>query len=144
MAKVNVGVVGVGNCASSLVQGICYYSSTTHSPAGLANAVCAGFGIDDVAITSAFDVDVSKIGLDLSRAIWKPPNNSLKFAEVPHLGVPVREGVLSDGVGHGYAQRITARGQASIDEVAVHLQETATHVVVNFLPVGSQLASELY
>src|SRR5688500_13191678 len=124
MAKVNVGIVGVGNCASSLVQGICYYNDTTHRPAGLTNAVCAGFGIGDVAITSAFDVDVSKTGLDLAQAIWQPPNNSLKFADVPHLGVAVREGALGDGVGRSYAEKITARGQASFKHVAAHLQQT--------------------
>ena len=144
MGTVNVGIIGVGNCASSLVQGAEYYSSPAASPAGLTNAVCAGYAVADVRFTSAFDVNAMKIGSDLSEAIWAAPNNALKFADVPHLGVPVREGILSDGVGHHAADRIDARGQATLDDVVAHLQRTDTHVVVNFLPVGSQRASELY
>ena len=144
MSTVNVGVIGVGNCASSLVQGVEYYANTAGGPAGLTNAVCAGYAVSDVRFTSAFDVNVSKIDRDLSEAIWAVPNNALKFADVPHLGVPVREGILSDGVGHHAADRIDARGWATLDDVVAHLQRTDTHVVVNFLPVGSQSASELY
>jgi myo-inositol-1-phosphate synthase len=97
---INVGVIGVGNCASSLVQGVEYYSNSARRRAGLTNAVCAGYAVSDVRFTSAFDVDASKIGLDLSGAIWVAPNNALKFADVPHLGVPVLDGILGDGVGH--------------------------------------------
>jgi myo-inositol-1-phosphate synthase len=144
VSTVNVGVVGVGNCASSLVQGVEYYSNTAGRPAGLTNAVCAGYAVSDVRVTSAFDVNVAKIDRDLSEAIWAAPNNALKFADVPHLGVPVLEGILADGVGHHSADRIDARGRATLDDVVEHLQGTDTHVVVNFLPVGSQRASELY
>jgi len=144
VSTVNVGVIGVGNCASSLVQGVEYYANTAGGPAGLTHAVCAGYAVSDVRFTSAFDVNVSKIDRDLSEAIWAVPNNALKFADVPHLGVPVREGILSDGVGHHAADRIDARGWATLDDVVAHLQRTDTHVVVNFLPVGSQSASELY
>jgi len=144
MGTVNVGVIGVGNCASSLVQGVEYYASTADRPAGLTNAVCAGYAVSDVKFTSAFDVNASKIDSDLSEAIWAAPNNALKFANVPHLGVPVLEGILSDGVGHNSADRIDARGRATLDDVVAHLQRTDTHVVVNFLPVGSQRASERY
>jgi len=144
VSTVNVGVIGVGNCASSLVQGVEYYSNTGSRPAGLTNAVCAGYAVSDVRFTSAFDVNASKIDRDLSEAIWAAPNNARKFADVPHLGVPVREGILSDGVGHHAADRIDARGRATRDDVVAHLQRTDTHVVVNFLPVGSQSASELY
>jgi myo-inositol-1-phosphate synthase len=144
MSTVNVGVIGVGNCASSLVQGVEYYSNTAGERAGLTNAVCAGYAVSDVRFTSAFDVNVSKIGSDLSKAIWAVPNNALKFADVPRLGVPVLEGILSDGVGHRSAKRIDARGGAALDAVVGHLKRTETHVVVNFLPVGSQHASELY
>lgn len=83
MSTVNVGVIGVGNCASSLVQGVEYYSNTAARPAGLTNAVCADYAVSDVRFTSAFDVNVSKIGSDLSEAIWAAPNNALKFADVP-------------------------------------------------------------
>lgn len=144
MSMVNVGIIGIGNCASSLVQGIHYYAQADGWLAGLTNAVCAGYAITDIKFTSAFDVNVSKIGSDLSAAIWAAPNNALKFAEVPHLGVPVLEGMLSDGVGQHAAGQIEARGQATLDEVVAHLKRTDTQVVVNFLPVGSQRASELY
>jgi myo-inositol-1-phosphate synthase len=143
MSTVNVGVIGVGNCAAALVQGVGYYSNKAGRPAGLTNAVCAGYAVSDVRFTAAFDVNVSKIGGDLSEAIWAAPNNALKFADVPHLGVPVLEGILSDGVGHNSADRIDARGRATLDDVVEHLKRTGTHVVVN-LPVGSQRASELY
>lgn len=144
MSTVNVGVIGVGNCASSLVQGVEYYSCPAARPAGLTNAVCAGYAVSDIKFTSAFDVNASKIGSDLSEAIWAAPNNALKFAGVPHLGVSVLEGILSDGIGHSVADRIEARGRATLDCVVDHLKRTHTHVVVNFLPVGSQAASELY
>ena len=145
MGTVNVGIIGTGNCASSLVQGVEYYSNATAAgPGGLTHALCAGYAVSDVRFTSAFDVNASKIGRDLSEAIWAAPNNALKFADVPHLGVPVREGILSDGVGHSAADRIDAHGGATLDDVAEHLKRTDTHVVVNFLPVGSQRASELY
>ncbi|HEU4371762.1 MAG TPA: inositol-3-phosphate synthase [Methylomirabilota bacterium] len=144
MSTVNVGVVGVGNCASSLVQGVEYYSTTGPGRAGLTNPVCAGYAVPAVRFTSAFDVNASKIDRDLSEAIWAAPNNALRFADVPRLGVQVREGILSDGVGHHSAERIDARGRATLDDIVEHLRLTATQVVVNFLPVGSQRASELY
>ena len=144
MNTVNVGVIGVGNCASSLVQGVEFYAHTAGGAAGLTNAVCAGYAVSDVKFTSAFDINASKINSDLSEAIWAAPNNALKFADVPHLGVPVRDGMLSDGVGHHAAERINARGRATLDEIVEHLKRSDTHVVVNFLPVGSQRASELY
>ncbi|GAA1909740.1 inositol-3-phosphate synthase [Streptantibioticus ferralitis] len=144
MGTVNVGVVGVGNCVSSLVQGVRFYADAAGAPAGLMNPVCAGYAVSDVVFTSAFDVNTAKIGKDLSAAIWAPPNNAREFADVPHLGVPVVEGVLGDGVGRHCADRIDARGGATLDDVVRHLEDTDTHVVVNFLPVGSQSASEVY
>ena len=144
MIRVNVGVMGVGNCASSLVQGLEYYGHTASAADGLTNVVCAGYAVANVRITSAVDINTSKIDRDLSEAIWAAPNNALKFADVPHLGVPVREGILSDGVGHHSADRIDARGRATRDDIVGYLKDTDTHVVVNFLPVGSQDASELY
>ena len=144
MSTVNVGIIGVGNCASSLVQGLEYYANAGRSAAGLTNEVCAGYGIGDIRFTAAFDVNTSKIDRDLSDAIWVMPNNALKFADVSPLGVSVVEGMLSDGVGHHCAEKIDARGQATVEDVADCLKRTHTHVVVNFLPVGSQQASELY
>ncbi len=144
MGTVNVGIVGVGNCTSSWVQGMAYYANPTGGQVGLTNPVCAGYAVSDVRFTSAFDVNPLKIDRDLSEAIWAAPNNALKFADVPHLGVPVQEGILSDGVSHHMVDRIDARGSTPLAEVVEYLNRTATHVVVNFLPTGSQNASERY
>ena len=143
MDTVNVGIVGVGNCASSLVQGVQYYSQTG-TMAGLTNPLCGGYRVSDIRFTSAFDVDVSKLNCDLSDAIWCDPNNAQRFATVPALGVPVVEGARRDGIGQHYSQRISVQGEASKDDIVSHLQRTDTHVIVNFLPVGSQEASEFY
>ncbi|MFJ4408266.1 inositol-3-phosphate synthase [Streptomyces sp. NPDC088910] len=151
MRTVNVGVIGVGNCASSLVQGVEFYASAAGSgdgpeagPAGLTHPVCAGYAVSDVRFTAAFDVHTAKTGRDLSEAIWAPPNNARAFAKVPHLGVEVTEGALSDGVGRSAAAQVDARGTATVDDIARRLRDSGTHVLVNFLPVGSQAASELY
>ncbi|GAA1226505.1 inositol-3-phosphate synthase [Kitasatospora nipponensis] len=143
MPTVNVGLVGVGNCTSSLVQGVSHYADGEHT-VGLTNPVCAGYAVADVRFTAAFDVDTRKTGLDLSDAIWAEPNNARRFAEVPHLGVPVVEGALGDGIGRSSADRITARGAATVEDVADHLRRTGTQVLLNFVPAGSQQASELY
>jgi myo-inositol-1-phosphate synthase len=144
MKRVNVGIAGVGNCASALVQGVAYYSNAGSGLPGLTNAVCAGYNISDIQCSAAFDVNRSKIDRDLSEAIWAAPNNALKFADVPHLDVPVREGILADGLGSSAADQIDARGRAKLQEIVAHLKSTNTDVVVNFLPAGSQSASELY
>lgn len=149
LGTVNVGVVGVGNCASSLVQGVTYYADAQldedgEGPAGLTHPVCAGYAVSDVRFTAAFDVHTAKTGRDLSEAIWAPPNNARAFAEVPHLGVEVTEGALSDGVGRGSADLVDARGAATADDIARRLTDSGTQVLVNFLPAGSQAASELY
>ncbi|MGF1431298.1 inositol-3-phosphate synthase [Kitasatospora sp. LaBMicrA B282] len=139
----NVGLVGIGNCTSSLVQGVAHYTAHPDAP-GLTLPVCAGYAVSDVRFTAAFDVDAAKIGLDLAEAIWTGPNNATRFAEVPPLGVPVVEGVLSDGVGRRVGERITARGTADVEAIAAHLERTGTEVLVNFVPAGSQQASECY
>ncbi|MFC9324511.1 inositol-3-phosphate synthase [Kitasatospora sp. NPDC057015] len=144
MSTVNVGIVGVGNCASSLVQGVEFYGAEGADPAGLPNPVCAGYSVADVRFTSAFDVDSCKTGRDLSEAIWAGPNNARRFADVPWLGVPVTEGFLGDGVGRTTADRIDARGSASAAEIAARLTDSGTQVLVNFLPVGSPRATERY
>lgn len=144
MNIVNVGIIGVGNCASSLVQGVAYYANAEAGSAGLTNAMCAGYAVSDVKFTSAFDIDASKINRDLSQAIFTAPNNALKFADVLPLGVPVHEGILGDGVGHSLTGRIGTCGRATLDDLVKHLKRTHTHVLVNFLPTGSPHASELY
>ncbi|MCK2212445.1 inositol-3-phosphate synthase [Actinomadura sp. ATCC 31491] len=142
MTTVNVGLVGVGNCASSLVQGVEYYRDG--DAPGLSHPVCAGYAVSQVRFTAAFDVNAAKLGRDLSEAIWTPPNNARRFAGVPHLGVPVADGVLADGVGPGSAGPVDPRGAATPAAIAAHLAATGTHVVLNFLPTGAQRAAELY
>ena len=144
MSPVNVAVVGVGNCAAALIQGVDYYADNAHGSLGLTNPTCGGYTVADIRFSAAFDVDVSKVGRDLSEAIWIKPNNALKFADVPHLGVAVDDGILADGLGRGLAERIPARGEASVERVAERLRETQTDVVVNLIPTGGQRASELY
>lgn len=144
MGTVRVGIVGIGNCASSLVQGVEFYRDAEPGAVGLTHPVCAGYAVGDVEFSAAFDVHTGKTGRDLSEAIWAAPNNSRAFAKVPHLGVPVTEGPLADGVGRGSADRLDVRGEASLEDVVRRLKESGTHVLVNFLPVGSQAASELY
>lgn len=143
MPGVNVGIVGVGNCASSLVQGVEYYKGNPTRP-GLANPVCAGYQIADVWFTSAFDVHAGKVGMDLSEAIWSTPNNALRFADVPRLGVTVLDGILCDGVGAGCAPHIPTKGLGTVEGVASQLVASGTQVLVSFLPTGSQRASEAY
>ncbi|MEV4067718.1 inositol-3-phosphate synthase [Nonomuraea dietziae] len=133
MSKVHVGLVGVGNCASSLVQGVEFYRGSDYPDS-------AGFAVGDVVFTAAFDVTPSKIGKDLSEAIWAAPNNAAVFAEVPHLGVRVEEGVL----GEDFGDLEDARGSATPQTVAERLRATGTHVLVSFLPVGHQRTTELY
>ncbi|MDP4502684.1 inositol-3-phosphate synthase [Nonomuraea turcica] len=148
MTTVNVAVIGVGNCVSSLVQGVEYYRGG--DAPGLRHPVCAGYAISDVRFTAAFDVNAAKLGRDLSEAIWTPPNNARAFAAVPHLGVPVVNGILADGVGPDSADLVDPRGASSgateltPEEVAAHLAATGTHVVLNFLPTGAQQATERY
>lgn len=142
MGALNIALVGIGNCASSLLQGLAHYAGA--DTVGLTNPVCAGYGVADVRVSAAFDVDLAKLGKDVGEAIWAPPNNALPFAEVPRLGVAVSEGVLADGVGPLYAQKVRARGESSVAKVAEVLRESASHVVVNFLPVGAQRATEQY
>ncbi|MFD0558621.1 myo-inositol-1-phosphate synthase [Stackebrandtia endophytica] len=140
---IKVGIVGVGNCASSLVQGVEYYRDRVDS-IGLANPVCAGYPLSTVEFSSAFDIDSTKVGRDLSQAIWLGPNNSRKFAEVPHLGVEVVDGIQADSLTDVAADHIDAIGRADVTAIAHHLKTTETTIVVNFLPVGAQEATERY
>lgn len=140
---IRVGIVGVGNCASSLVQGVEYYRDGVRET-GLANPECAGYRLSDIAFSAAFDVDVGKVGTDLSAAIWAAPNNAARFTDVPLLSVPVVEGTLSGSVAAAVAEHIEVRGEADVSDMAAHLKETGTTVLVSFLPVGSQAATERY
>ena len=145
MSPLRVAIVGVGNCASSLVQGIHYYR---HAPEeafipGLMHPRLGGYGVGDIEFSAAFDIDERKVGRDLGEAIFQAPNNTVKFAEVPRLGITVQRGMTHDGLGSYLAQMIR-KAPGSTADIAGILRETDTHVVVNFLPVGSEMATKWY
>src|SRR5688500_7823125 len=119
--KVRVAVVGAGNCASSLVQGVHFYKDADPDQfiPGLMHTVLGGYHVGDVQFSAAFDVDSRKVGSDLSEAIWARPNNTIKFAEVPRLGVPVLRGPTNDGLGHYGHTRIDEAGPAAADVARV-------------------------
>jgi myo-inositol-1-phosphate synthase len=143
--KVRVAIVGVGNCASSFVQGVEYYKDA--DPAGfvpgLMHVDLGGYHVRDIEISAAFDIDSNKVGKDLSEAIWAGENNTIKFADVPHLGVPVYRGMTHDGLGKYLKERIT-KAPGETDDIVGILKETKTDVVVSYLPVGSELATKWY
>jgi myo-inositol-1-phosphate synthase len=143
--KVRVAIIGVGNCASSFVQGVQYYkdADATQDVPGLMHVDLGGYHISDVEFTAAFDIDVDKVGKDLSEAIFSGQNNTLTFAEVPHLNVPVHRGMTHDGLGKYLSQKITKAPGETADIVEI-LKETNTDVVVSYLPVGSEQATKWY
>jgi myo-inositol-1-phosphate synthase len=143
--KVRVAIIGVGNCASSLVQGVEFYKDAPEdSPVpGLMHTRLGGLHIRDIEFSAAFDVNKTKVGRDLSEAIFATPNNTVKFAAVPKLGVEVHRGVTLDGIGQYLSQVIETANVPSVN-VAEVLKATRTDVVVNFLPVGSEEATTWY
>src|SRR5918911_1968742 len=143
--KVRVAIVGVGNCASSFVQGVHYYrdADPQERVPGLMHVDLGGYHVSDIEFTAAFDMDSEKVGKDLSEAIWSGQNNTIKFAEVPHLDVPVQRGMTHDGLGKYLSQKITKAPGETADIVQV-LKETHTDVVVSYLPVGSEDATKWY
>jgi myo-inositol-1-phosphate synthase len=145
LGPINVAIIGVGNCASSLVQGVHFYADAAESDLvpGLMHVNLGGYHVRDIKFVAAFDIDANKVGKDVAEAIYTPPNNTYRFADVPHLGVTVARGMTHDGLGLYLSQVIRkARGQTA-DIVGI-LRETETHVVVNFLPVGSEEATKWY
>jgi myo-inositol-1-phosphate synthase len=143
--KVRVALVGVGNCANALVQGIEYYRE---APAdqfvpGLMHVDLGGYHVGDIEFTAAFDVTTAKVGKDLSEAIWAAPNDTIRFADVRSLGVKVSRGMTHDGIGK-YLSGIVEKAPGETDDVAGILQETGTDVVVSYLPVGSEEATKWY
>ena len=143
--KVRVAIIGVGNCASSLVQGVEYYRNAPVDEfvPGLMHVNLGGYHIGDIEFSAAFDIDARKVGKDLSEAIWEEPNNTIAFADVPHLGVPVHRGMTHDGLGK-YLSEIIPKAPGSTVDVAKVLRETDTDVVINYLPVGSEMATKWY
>ena len=145
MGKVNVAIIGVGNCASSLVQGIHYYKKAKEGEMipGLMHINLGGYHISDINFVAAFDIDKNKVGKDLAEAIYTKPNNTFKFCDVPRTGVKVARGMTHDGLGKYLSQIITKAPGPTANIVGI-LKETKTDVVINYLPVGSEEATKWY
>ena len=145
MGNINVAIIGVGNCASSLVQGVHRYADVTAngSVPGLMHPVLGEYGVGDIKFVAAFDVDKNKVGLDLADAILAKPNNTMKFADVPPTGVTVQRGMTHDGIGK-YLADVVIKADGPTDEVANILKEREVDVVINYLPVGSEQATKWY
>jgi myo-inositol-1-phosphate synthase len=145
VGKVRVAIIGVGNCASALVQGVHYYRNAKVDDfvPGLMHVNLGGYHVSDVEFSAAFDIDINKVGRDLAEAIPVPPNNTQRFTEVPPLGITVERGMTHDGLGRYLRQVITKAPGETADVVRI-LRETDTDVVVNFLPVGSEMATKWY
>lgn len=143
--KIRVAIIGVGNCASSLVQGVFYYKNAkeTDFVPGVMHVNLGGYHIKDIEFTAGIDIDKNKVGKDLSEAIFTPPNNTTKFCDVPYLNVKVYRGMTHDGLGKYLSQIIQKAPGPTADIVGI-LKETKTDVVVNFLPVGSEEATKWY
>jgi myo-inositol-1-phosphate synthase len=144
--KVRVAIIGVGNCASSFVQGVHYYrdADPAEQVPGLMHVDLGGYHVRDIEFTAAFDIDADKVGKDLSEAIFAGQNNTLKFdVDVPHLDVPVHRGMTHDGLGKYLSQKITKAPGPTADIVQI-LKDTHTDVVVSYLPVGSEQATKWY
>ena len=143
--NIKVAVIGVGNCASSLVQGLEKYrdvGSEDEVP-GIMHPVMGEYGIGDIEVVAAFDINESKVGLDLSEAILAEPNNTVKFADVPHTGVTVQRGMTHDGIGH-YVSDMVKKAPGGAADISGTLQEREVDVVINYLPVGSEEATRWY
>jgi myo-inositol-1-phosphate synthase len=143
--KVRVAIVGVGNCANSFVQGVQHYKDADpeEQVPGLMHVDLGGYHIRDVEFVAAFDIDGEKVGKDLSEAIWSGQNDTIKFAEVPPLGVEVHRGMTHDGLGKYLKEKITKAPGETADIVGI-LQETKADVLVCYLPVGSEEATKWY
>jgi myo-inositol-1-phosphate synthase len=145
MSKIRVAIIGAGNCASSLVQGVEYYKNAKETDfiPGVMHINLGGYHIRDVEFSAAIDIDKNKVGKDLSEAIFTWPNNTTKFSAVPYLNVKVQRGMTHDGLGKYLSQIIQKAPGATADIVAI-LKETKTDVVVSYLPVGSEEATKWY
>ena len=143
--KVRVAIIGVGNCASSLVQGVEFYKSAEASDEipGLMHPVLGEYHINDIEFTAAFDVDSDKVGKDLSEAIYAGQNNTYKFSDVPKTGVTVERGMTHDGIGK-YLSEVIEKAPGQTADVAQILKDTKTDVVISYLPVGSETATKWY
>ena len=144
-SKVRVAIIGVGNCASALVQGVTFYRNAKDEARvpGLMHVNLGGYHVSDIEFSAAFDVVDTKVGKDLSEAIFAFPNNTYHFSDVPKLNIPVHRGMTHDGLGK-YLKQIVKKAPGPTDDIIKILRETKTDVVVNFLPVGSEMATKWY
>jgi myo-inositol-1-phosphate synthase len=145
LGKTNVAIIGVGNCASSLVQGVHYYRNAVENEQvpGLMHVNLGGYHISDIDFVAAFDIAKNKVGKDIANAIYSPLNNTYKFCQVPRTGVKVSRGMTHDGLGK-YLSQVITKAPGSTENIVDILKETHTDVVVNFLPVGSEEATKWY
>jgi myo-inositol-1-phosphate synthase len=145
MAKIRVAIIGVGNCASSLVQGVYYYRKAKEGTIipGIMHTRLGDYHINDIEFTFGIDIDRNKVGKDLAEAIYTKPNNTFKFCSVPKLGVPVVRGMTHDGLGY-YLSQIIKKAPGPTADIVGLLKQTRTDVVINFLPVGSEEATKWY
>jgi myo-inositol-1-phosphate synthase len=145
MSTIRVAIAGVGNCASSLVQGVGYYKDADPSDVvpGLMHVVLAGYHVRDVEFVAAFDVDAAKVGTDLSKAIFSSQNNTVRFCEVGHVGVTVQRGPTYDGLSKFYREVVEESPTDPVD-VAQALRDAKADVLVSYLPVGSEQAQRFY
>ena len=143
--KVRVAIIGVGNCASSLIQGVEYYKDAAEdaSVPGIMHVNLGGYHIRDIEFTMGIDINVTKVGKDLAEAIYAEPNNTIKFCDVPRLNVTVVRGMTHDGLGKYLSQVITKAPGPTADIVQL-LKDTKTDVVISYLPVGSEMATKWY
>ncbi len=143
--SIKVAIIGVGNCASSLVQGIEKYRHVGEEDEvpGIMHPVMGEYGVGDIEVVAAFDINETKVGLDLSEAILAEPNNTVTFAEVPHTGVTVQRGMTHDGIGH-YVSDMVKKAPGGTADISGTLQEREVDVVINYLPVGSEEATRWY
>ena len=145
MGKIKVAIIGLGNCASSLVQGIHKYVELPEDTdvAGIMHTTIGDYRIEDIEVVAAFDIDENKVGKDVSEAIFTQPNNTLKFADVPHMGVTVERGMTHDSVGK-YVAHLVKKSPHSTANISGILKDRSVDVVINYLPVGSEMATKWY
>ncbi len=143
--KINVAIIGVGNCASSLIQGVEFYKDARDDDTvpGLMHVNLGGYHVRDLNFVAAFDIDVNKVGKDIAEAIYTPPNNTYKFADVPATGVTVSRGMTHDGLGK-YLKEVIQKAPGQTVDIVRTLKETETDVVISYLPVGSEEATKWY
>ena len=143
--SVNVAIIGVGNCASSFVQGVQYYKDASADDfiPGLMHTVLGGYHVKDINFTAAIDIDARKVGLDLADAVFTEPNNTIKFSDVPKTGITVSRGMTHDGLGK-YLSEVIEKAPGETADIVGLLKDTNTDVVVSYLPVGSEQATKWY